>query len=122
MDTTKFFDGFPRLHGNDPQDELTLTTSVHCELTLVLRSMGSPVYPVTIGLSKHCYRLCQKFIKAFQARHNKEFFVSGFQGTIQSGWLLPPRTSAEIQTDLLEDELDELRATIEAGGVVLMTG
>lgn len=118
-DKGKFFYRFSHLHDDDPQEELTLTTSVHCELTLILHSMANPVYPVTIGLSKHCCWLCEKFIEAFQARHKaeKKFFVSGFQGKIHPGWLLPPGTPPAIRTgmeELLADELDEIRAEIEA--------
>lgn len=81
--------------------------------------MSSTTYPVKIGLSKHCCWLCEKFIDAFQALYKteKKFLVSGFQGKIHSGWLLPPGTPPSIRTsmeDLLESELDEIRAEIKA--------
>lgn len=115
---TEFSYRFPHLH-DEPQDEVTVTTSVHCELTLVLHSMSSTAYPVKIGLSKHCCWLCEKFIEAFQALYKieKKFLVSGFQGKIHSGWLLPPGTPPSIRTsmeELLESELDEIRAELKA--------
>lgn len=119
-DETNFFYKFSYLHDDGPQDELrTLTTSVDCESTSVLHSMENPVYPVPLGLSKHCCWLCEKFIKAFQALHKpeKKFFVSdGFQGKIHSGWSLPPNTPAEVQTsieELFENKLDEIREELE---------
>ena len=109
--STKFFYRFSHLK-DESQDELTLTTSVHCELTLALHSLSSTANPVKIGLSKHCCWLCERYIEAFQALYKteKKFLVSGFQGKIHSGWLLPLGTPPSIRTsmeDLVESELDE---------------
>lgn len=70
-DFKKFSSSFPKLDSM-PQDERTLTTSVHCELTLLLYSITSSVYCVKIGISKHCCWLCEKYIEAFQALYKKE--------------------------------------------------
>lgn len=69
-DFKKFSSSFPKLDSM-PQDERTLTTSVHCELTLLLYSITSSVYCVKIGISKHCCWLCEKYIEAFQALYKK---------------------------------------------------
>lgn len=50
-------------------------------------------------------------------RGEKKIFVSGFQGKIHSGWMLPPGTQSEIGNyvqNLLEEELNEIRAEIKA--------
>lgn len=117
-DSAKFSSRFPHLH-DEPQDELTITSSVHCELTLLLHAMTSTTVPVKIGVSKYCCWLCESYIAAFQALYakKKKFFVPGFQGKIHSGWLLPPGTPSAIEASmqaLLEDALDEIRAEVEA--------
>ncbi|MCJ1262386.1 hypothetical protein MMC22_002256 [Lobaria immixta] len=117
-DSKKFSSSFPKLDSM-LQDERTLTTSVHCELTLLLHSITSNVYCVKIGISKHCCWLCEKYIEAFHALYKKEkkFLVAGFQGKIHAGWSLPPGTPPPIQISmekLLEHELDEIRAEVKA--------
>lgn len=117
-DSKKFSSKFPKLDSM-PQDERTLTTSVHCELTLLLHSITSNVYCVKIGISKHCCWLCEKYIDAFQSLYKteKKFLVAGFQGKIHAGWSLPPETPPVIRTsteELLKHELNEIRAAVEA--------
>lgn len=114
-DSEKFSLKFPKLDSMS-QDERTITTSVHCELTLLLNSTTSNC--VKIGISKHCCWLCEKYIEAFRDKHKneKKILVSGFQGKIHTGWLFPPRTPSDIRNNmeqLLEDGINEIRARVQ---------
>lgn len=58
-DAVKFASILPDL-AHEPQCELTITSSVHCDLTLLLHSMAKPARFVKIGVSKYCCWLCEK--------------------------------------------------------------
>lgn len=117
-DAIKFASMFPDL-ANEPQREIAITTSVHCELTLLLHSMANTAHFVKIGVSKHCCWLCEKYIEFFQNlyKQEKKVLVAGFQGKIHSGWLLPPGTPTAVEDSiqkLLKEEMNEIRAEVEA--------
>lgn len=109
---------FPKIN-REMEAKQTITTSVHCELTILVYMMTSSVNFIKIGVSKHCCWLCEQYMNAFQElnKNQRRTIVSGFQGKIHSGWLLPPGTPLTIQLgvqEVLEKEVNEIRAKIRA--------
>ena len=109
---------YPNHHSFHQTGSTQITVSAHCELTLALNALNSSSKPKTIeiGVSKRLCWLSQQYVGMLNVT-GLRVHVSGYNGKIQAGWRMPPKTPSAIELDmrnLVERELEELRATIIA--------
>ncbi|RPB28679.1 hypothetical protein L211DRAFT_833665 [Terfezia boudieri ATCC MYA-4762] len=91
----------------------TITRSVHCECTLIMKIVDdlvqqgtSPFVTLEVGVSKSLCNLCEVFMGSVKKRYpNITIIVSTHHGKNVSGWRLPPLTPLEISREV-EDHIN----------------
>ncbi|KAF8436194.1 hypothetical protein BGX38DRAFT_1274595 [Terfezia claveryi] len=91
----------------------TITRSVHCECTLIMKIVDdlvqqgtSSLVTLEVGVSKSLCNLCEVFMGSVKKRYpNITIMVSTHHGKNVSGWRLPPLTPLEIRREV-EDHIN----------------
>jgi len=86
----------------------TITRSVHCECTLIMKIVDdlvqqgtSPLVTLEVGVSKSLCNLCEVFMGLVKKWYpNITIIVSTYHGKNVCGWRLPPLTPLEIRREV----------------------
>lgn len=98
-------------------DNVTITTSDHCELTLALNAIkpGLTLAPIKIGVSKRICWLCEQYLDFLSESKGVKILTSEYQGKIHSGWRVPRCTPEDVKMKmhtLVHEEIAEIRGRI----------